>query len=186
MADGIHGVLDAADVGVLRRQTRHQLGAKIGTRARREIVEDHGQLRHLGDTAKVNLSGKVGRAKIIRGDREHGVGAHFLSIAREIEDVGIRRIAHSSKDLHAAGNTVHSELQSLLLLVEAHAVKLADASKQQHAIHARIGKMVKMLAPQVEIDFSLIIRNSDRRAKNAFKHVCISLSRTGAIAQILT
>ena len=131
MADGIHGVLDAADVGVLRRQTRHQLGAKIGTRTRREIVENHGQLRHLGDTAKVNLRRKVGRAKIIRGDREHGVGAHFLSIACEIEDVGIRRIAHSSKDLHAAGNTVHSELQSLLLLVEAHAVKLADASRTQ-------------------------------------------------------
>ena len=52
VADGVDGVLDAADVLVHRGKACDELGVEVGARASREVIENYGQLRGLRDAPK--------------------------------------------------------------------------------------------------------------------------------------
>lgn len=137
----------------------------------REVVENDRELRGLSDAAEVVLGSRRARAKVVRGHREHRVGASLLGIAGELQDVGVVRVANTNEDLHAIAHALHGKVASVLLVLERDAVELANAAKEQNAVETGVGKVVEMLAPQIEIDVALIISNGNGRTENALEHV---------------
>ena len=93
-----------------------------------------------------------------------------MGIAREFEDVVVGGVTHADEDLHAVCDPLDGKVDDRLLVLEAHAVELADAAKQQHAVNAGIGEVVQVPAPQLVVDRSVVIGDGYGRAKNSLKH----------------
>ena len=174
VADGVDGVLDAADVLVRRGKARDKLGVEVGARASREVIEDHGQIRGLRDTPEVLLGGGVARPEVVRRYGEDRVRARLLGIAGEVKDIRVGGIAHADEDLHAAGNALDGKVDDGLLVLKAHAVELADASEQKHTVEACIRQVVQVLAPEVEVDLALVVGDGDGGAEDSLKHSWLS------------
>ena len=174
VADGVDRVLDAADVRVRSGEPGHELGRQVGASARREVVQHDRQVGGVRDAAKVLLGSVVGGPEVVRRDRQDRVGTGLLGMAREVEDVVVGGVTHADEDLHAAGDPLDGKVDDRLLVLEAHAVELADAAKQKHAVDARVGQVVQVSAPQLVVDLPIIVGNGDGGAEDSLKHVSLA------------
>ena len=82
----------------------------------------------------------------------------------------LQYIENAYLDAPVFSDRLDGKVDDRLLVLEAHAVELADAAEQQNAVHAGVGKVVEVLAPEVVVDFALVVRNGDGRAEDALEH----------------
>ena len=157
------GVLDCLDVTELSQTTvGFQLNVQTG--AARHIVNDNRLVRGIIDRLVVTEHAFLRRARIVRSDHKHRIGACFLGLLHHAHGVGGIVGTRTGDNGHA--HHILDGLNQLDLLLHVGGGRLARGAIDHKAIGAIGNKLLRKLLRGLEINGTIGLHGGDHGRKN--------------------
>ena len=159
------GVLHGEDVRVLG-EAQDRLVLDRHTGAARDVVEDHGKIRGVGDETEVCEDSGLGRLVVVRRDDHDAVGTGLLAGLVELDRMGGLVRPTTGDDLGPTCCDGFADLDQLELLRVGQGGGLAGRSRHDDAVRACGDHVIDVLLDGGPIDFTVGRHRSDERDEN--------------------